>query len=371
MLTRYHSLEQQAVAKRVQKELGEQYPPKTIVPSIEPAKEFWSEVAVISIPNTFRWLGGALFDWALIALSFCAVYRVFKYAHDTGYSVLSLFITVGVTGLAILVIGMRQHALVILGHDGAHGSVHHRLWLNDLITGLFAFWPMTACLSGYRRFHFTHHQNLGSDNDPELYHKHHAGHRYDLPASVARIITLSCKALFLADGLVEEFLVLEYIAIRDKKLELVGPLLWWSAAITLIWYYRAWWILPIWFAALGSSYWAMFRLRIWTEHMGTPDVHRIYVRPLLRFFTPHNTWYHYEHHKWTRVPYWNLPKARKLDSSVPVRTVEDLFSCYEHLPFRPGGMPFKKSGMEPFSVLTKSEVATMTDFIRNFQNQAL
>ena len=49
-------------------------------------------------------------------------------------------------------------------------------------------------------------------------------------------------------------------------------------------------------------------------------------------FAPHNVWYHYEHHRWASIPFYNLPAARKLDTSVPVMTLTELYQFYAQAP---------------------------------------
>jgi fatty acid desaturase len=300
------------------------------------------EAASISRPSIARWLLAALIDWGIIGLSMAAVYEVFQLTESRGYAPLWDIFLIITAILATFVTGTRQHSIVILGHEGAHGHISSKLWLNDFLAELLVFWPMGIGISGYRRFHFTHHENLGTEKDPELYHKKHLAPHYDLPARVARIIRFFFGDMFLFGGVEEEFFVLSYIAVRDSIKDKLVPVVWWVVALFIIWHFSMWWILLIWFAAMGSAFWAVFRLRIWTEHMGTADVHRIYARFLYRLvFVPHNTWYHFEHHRWTSVPYWNLPKARALNTEVPVRSLEDLFASYKDMPVIPSGTPLR------------------------------
>jgi fatty acid desaturase len=90
--------------------------------------------------------------------------------------------------------------------------------------------------------------------------------------------------------------------------------------------------------ALGTSFGAVFRLRVWTEHVGTADVHRISARLFYQLiFLPHNTWCHFEHHRFPSVPFWNLPKARALETETHIDTLEALFSSYADYSAVPSG----------------------------------
>ena len=105
----------------------------------------------------FPWLTDAAIDWLVIGGAL---------ADDPAY--VPHFYTV-LAG--ILIIGNRQHALAILGHDGTHYTLSRNAALNDFLTNLFCFWPLGLTVSGYRALHYAHHKNTGTENDPELGHK--------------------------------------------------------------------------------------------------------------------------------------------------------------------------------------------------------
>jgi hypothetical protein len=94
-----------------------------------------------------------------------------------------------------------------------------------------------------------------------------------------------------------------------------------------------WPVIALWFGALATSYWAFFHLRMWIEHVGTDGTHRVYLSWWQRLlFAPHNTWYHYEHHRWPSVPCHLLPRARLLDQTVPIVTWSELLRHYRLAP---------------------------------------
>jgi fatty acid desaturase len=229
--------------------------------------------------------------------------------------------------LAGLVIGTRQHALAILGHEGAHRLVCRGRRLNDLITAFLCFSPLGLGLHAYRKHHFTHHRHPGTEVDPELAYKRSRSPQWDLPARkrlrwyfLKDILGLGVK------DLVYVMLVVPPVCVWD----VLGPLLWWSAAVTIVVLCGQMWMLALWFGSLITVFWTMFRLRVWTEHLGTADVHRVAAHWWQRLlFLPHNTWYHYEHHRWPSIPCWNLPAARALDQKVPVLSLSELFESYQ------------------------------------------
>ena len=75
-----------------------------------------------------------------------------------------------------MVIGSRQHALLILGHDASHYRYLPTRWQNDLFANLFLMWPTFASVEGFRKFHGTHHQytNLPGDGNRHIWYTHDA-----------------------------------------------------------------------------------------------------------------------------------------------------------------------------------------------------
>ena len=78
--------------------------------------------------------------------------------------------------IAVMFIGARQHALIILGHDASHFRYLPKRWQNELFGNLFLMWPVFASIEGFRKFHSTHHQytNLPSDGNRHIWYTHDA-----------------------------------------------------------------------------------------------------------------------------------------------------------------------------------------------------
>src|SRR5262249_55059463 len=77
---------------------------------------------------------------------------------------------------AVVGIGSRQHALLILGHDALHYRYLPTRWPNELFANLFLMWPTFASVEGLRKFHSTHHQytNLPDDGNRHIWYTHDA-----------------------------------------------------------------------------------------------------------------------------------------------------------------------------------------------------
>lgn len=282
-------------------------------------------VSLLEHKTTFHWLAAAAIDWALIL---GAIKAALWFHHPAGYV------------MALFVVGNRQHALSVLGHDGAHYAIHRNRTLNDLLACVFAWWPLWVGIWGYRRFHFRHHQFVGTELDPELDIKAEEAPEWDLPQSRRTRILY-----FLKDscGLsAHRVLNLMKTTRPVRPSDLLGPLAWWAAAIAVLIRTESVMMLPLWFAAMPTTFWAFFRVRVYHEHMGTGGTHRVHLPWWYReLFAPHHIWVHYEHHRWPSMSYPNLLHARALDRSVPVQSVFDLIGSFGKMRPIPSGTPLR------------------------------
>lgn len=271
-------------------------------------KEFADQVNQKSL---YKWLFASTIDWLVISLSLIIAECIDR-----------LF----VFWFASLVIGTRQHALSFLGHDGAHGSLVKTRWLNDSLTSILAFWPMGIGLHGYREFHFKHHKKVGTPEDPELRHKNiWAAPEFNLPFSNRKIIHQICFDL--CGGGFKNLILLIRLIKPKKIIDVLGPALLISLLISTLLYFGFWKSVVVWYWSIGTSFWTVFRLRIWTEHIGAEysqnSTHRIkasFFEKLI--YLPHNSWFHYEHHLYPQSGFWNLPKIRKMDLEINKSVLE-------------------------------------------------
>lgn len=293
-------------------------------------------------PSLFQWSVRVAGDW-LVAIVPMAI------AGYTGHWAAYAF--------AVLAVGVAQHRLALMAHEGSHRqATRHKLW-NDVLTGFFCLWPFGNPVGGYRRFHFNHHRYLNTEGDPELAHKRKSSPAWDLPTGPRKIVRCFLEDICLLH--VKELLHLAQNARPGtSKIDRLLPTGWYLCAAAIIGYFGQWWIFAVWFGATALVFWPIFRLRIWTEHVGTYDVHRIHAPWYLRFWLlPHNTWYHYEHHHFPQVPCWNLPKVRALVGPVP--EIQPLFRVIGSLTAAPeigSGAPTRVLG-EPLPVFNPRVVA--------------
>ena len=266
----------------------------------------------------FPWLADAAMDWLVIA---AALVMIQLWPHV--YTVLA----------GILVIGNRQHALAILGHDGTHYTLSRNAALNDFLTNLFCWWPLGLTVSGYRALHYAHHKNTGMENDPELGHKRMRSPQWDLPATPWTVLRYALKDLIgysLAD-----YSIIVRFSKPQRNREYLPLALFHIAAVSGLLAFGGW-PMAAWYFSLVTSFMMFFRLRLWLEHQGTDDTQRLALTWWqAALLSPHNAWHHWEHHKYPTIPYHRLPQARHRLNGPAILTLRGLIralACTDAIP---------------------------------------
>jgi len=272
------------------------------------------------------WLADAAIDWLVIGAALATV--------QFWPNPVTLF-------AAILVVGNRQHALAILGHDGTHYTLSRRGWLNDLLTNLFCFWPLGLTVSGYRALHYTHHKHTGTENDPELGHKRLRAPQWDLPGRLPTVLRYALADLVgysLAD-----YVIVVRFAKPERRVEYLPFALYHLASLSLLLVLGLWPVALVWYLCLVTSFMMFFRLRLWLEHQGTGDTQRLVLTPIQgMLIAPHNAWHHWEHHQYPTIPYHRLPEARRLLAGPAALPLQDLIRSLASTQAIPSGAALKR-----------------------------
>jgi fatty acid desaturase len=276
----------------------------------------------------FPWLVDAVMDWSVIA---AALAMIQFWPHF--YTVFA----------GILVIGNRQHALAILGHDGTHYTLSRNAAFNDFLTNLFCWWPLGLTVSGYRALHYAHHKNTGMENDPELGHKRMRSPQWDLPATPWTVLRYALKDLI--GYSVADYSIIVRFSKPQSKREYLPLALLHLAAISGLLALGGWPMAAAWYFSLVTSFMMFFRLRLWLEHQGTDDTQRLSLTWWqAALLAPHNAWHHWEHHKYPTIPYHRLPQARQRLSGPAILTLRDLISALASTDAIPSGTALKAAG---------------------------
>lgn len=279
----------------------------------------------LSAKTPWPWVRDALIDWTVIG---CTAALALQMNHWV------------IWGAAALIVGNRQHALAILGHDGTHYTLSRSKPWNDALTNVIAFWPIGLTADGYRALHFQHHRYANTERDPELLHRSGKAPQWNLPNRVSTVVgyaVLDCVGYSVRD-----YLEIARFA-RPERLAAWGALaLFHGGVIAVCTVTHAWPLAGLWYGALLTTFMMQFRLRTWLEHQGSDDTHRLHLSWLERLLlSPHNAWYHYEHHHWPSVPYHRLPQLRALFPGEPVITLRELIARFRTSQVIASGAPLK------------------------------
>jgi fatty acid desaturase len=246
--------------------------------------------------------------------------------------------------LAIAIIASRQHALMVITHDGIHKRLSRKLKVNDGLARYVAAFSVFISLAKWRFIHLYHHQYTYTAQDPDraIFARYPlARHKFVrlLLCDICGLNVFSTLKYFIdfPFGMADfnrRFLGQEreqqYQQVSDMSaflifwsVLLVGPVwMWGSSAIV--------WFVFYWLVPYCTFTQVFFRLRGAIEHGNVPDPQNLYlqtrtyfIHPFFSFFfAPKHVNYHLEHHLYPSVPFYNLPQLHaKLRQTMYVRNV--------------------------------------------------
>jgi fatty acid desaturase len=228
----------------------------------------------------------------------------------------------------IMVVGNRQLGLNILMHDAAHALLHENRKINDFV----AYWFCAPELFIYRPYHLQHHRYVQQSEDPDLVlSKPFPITRNSLQRKIIRDLTGQTffkqrSSAFVVnikkaseEGVAQASkfnLILQELGQQHMFFICNGMGLLAFSLAGLWWAWVLMWLLPMmtWLPLVS-------RLRNIAEHAlivenGTDPLRHArttYASWLERaIIAPYWVNYHCEHHMFTQIPCWNLPKAHKL-----------------------------------------------------------
>ena len=283
-------------------------------------------IKVLSRVSTARALYHAFECWLIITL---AVY----------VSVFMVPLASGVLGavvylMVLAVIASRQHALMVLTHEGIHKRLSRSLGVNDWLARLTMAFPVFISLSKWRFIHLYHHQAPHTVDDPDraIYARYPIERKNFLHVLLRDLCGLNVLSTlkyfmdvpFVARAFNRRFLgedrVRKYQNVSDRRsfwIFLVvmcggGFLLGGRQFLVVLLLY---WLLP--FCTFTQ---VLFRIRGAIEHGNVPDPRNPYrqtrtylLNPLLGFFfAPKQVNYHLEHHLYPSIPFYHLPEMHEV-----------------------------------------------------------
>jgi len=226
--------------------------------------------------------------------------------------------------IGFVVVGTRQLGFFILMHDAAHALLHVDRRVNDWI----GFWLCSPSIRQYRPYHLQHHRFVQQPEDPDLV----LSAPFPItPASMGRKIVrdltgqtfvkqtfghVAQRIRARAPGESVWRLLVEELA-KDRHF-LIGNALFLAAFVAAGW----WWVwVVLWLLPMMTWLQLVYRIRNIAEHaligVNQSDPLRqarttnagLVERALI---APYWVNYHCEHHMFTGIPCWNLPRAHAL-----------------------------------------------------------
>ena len=227
---------------------------------------------------------------------------------------------------AVAFIGSRQHALLVLMHDGVHYRLLRNRRLNDWVSEVILAWPHLVTARQYRKNHFGHHKYLNTPEDPDLIR------RKGDPAWLFPQATAELARMLFRDATGLNAPAMLKLAAAVAKADSVP--LWFNvarygfyvAALAVIIYLHAFTgFLLFWIAPMFTWLVLIMRLRSIAEHHAIDGPQSEYgltrttQATLLEriFVAPKNVNYHIEHHFFPSVPFYRLPELHQILMSKP------------------------------------------------------
>ncbi len=224
--------------------------------------------------------------------------------------------------LTVAFIGARQHALLILMHDGVHYRLFRDRRLNDWTAEIILAWPNLISARAYRKNHFAHHRYLNTGQDPD-WARRQGDDTWVFPKHWARLALLlirdasglgSIYYLKLARRLLSKDAGVSrgFLAARYGFYAAVIAVFAWCGALHLL--------LMYWFVPFFTWMIMIFRVRSIAEHSAIEGRANAYAQTrstrasMLEhvFVAPKNVNYHIEHHFYPSVPFYRLPQLHRV-----------------------------------------------------------
>ena len=219
----------------------------------------------------------------------------------------------------VLTIGGRQHSLLILMHEAAHGNLSRNRRLNSVIGQLFCAWPVFVDVTTFRHWHLLHHRHEGGPGDPDFEFRSTKDWAFPQPRW-RLVLRLVLDAVgFGAYGVIS---YLRYYgrAPRERRLlPIAYKIAFYAAVLTCVVTTGTWRLLLLyWVVPMLTTLKCFVRWREIAEHYGLPADHLLsrtrttdttFIEAAL--IAPLNINFHLEHHLYPGIPWHSLPALRR------------------------------------------------------------
>jgi len=224
--------------------------------------------------------------------------------------------------LTVAFIGARQHALLILMHDGVHYRLFRDRRLNDWTADIILAWPNLISARAYRKNHFAHHRFLNTAQDPD-WARRQGDSTWVFPKHWTRLALLMLRD---ASGLGAIYYLRLALMLLSKDTGVSRGFLaarygFYAAMLLLLGCFGALHLLLMyWFVPLFTWMTVIFRIRSIAEHSAIAGRANAYAQTRSTrasvlehvFVAPKNVNYHIEHHFYPSVPFYRLPELHRV-----------------------------------------------------------
>ena len=272
-----------------------------------PIKLTKDELRDLSAHSPLRSTLHILAEWTLILTAICLCQRHFN---------LVVYL------LTVAFIGARQHALLILMHDGVHYRLFRDRRLNDWTAEIILAWPNLISARAYRKNHFAHHRYLNTAQDPD-WARRQGDATWVFPRHWVRLAMLLLRDVS-GLGAIFYLKLARTLLSRNTGVSrgfLVARYGFYAAVLLVFaWFGALHLLLMYWFVPLFTWLIVIFRVRSIAEHSAIEGRSNAYAQTrsirasILEhvFVAPKNVNYHIEHHFYPSVPFYRLPELHRV-----------------------------------------------------------
>ncbi len=232
---------------------------------------------------------------------------------------------------AVAFIAARQHAMLVLVHEGAHYRLCKSRRVNDWLAEAALSWPFVIVrMRDYRRSHTAHHRGLNTPADPDWRVKQSPA--WTFPQSAPRFIG---HLLVQASGLGLALLLADFgdhvpppAGSRevDERAMVVARRLFLVLALAFVAASGLWRpVLLFWVVPFATWLQLLLRIRSVSEHFAIEGRSGVYAETRTTlpswiervFIAPEGINYHLEHHLYPSVPGYRLGELHSALQAVP------------------------------------------------------
>lgn len=281
----------------------------------------------------WRFAAAVALNYGLIAIAISAVLATASASRGGAVGTAGL---IAVYAAAALLIAARQHALLVLLHEGAHRTISRNRALNDILSDLLCGAPLLVSTRNYRNAHLVHHQHLNSAQDPDWCRKvddSNQRQHWTFPAQqppwrlFAALYTQSVG--YLLKSLIDYqnasptqkqgTTAMQSMQPTNRQLSWAKYALYAGVAVALT--LSASWVgfLLFWVMPMLLVLPMIMRIRSIAEHFALRHDHALSQSRSVRagrlerlLIAPHHVGLHIDHHVLASVPFYNLPKLHEL-----------------------------------------------------------